>query len=135
VLALVGISRECNLVGKNRNSHANPGQEWVGSSGDIGVRGRPLQQKSRRTGSSRGGTHERYRSQMVLGIWVGTCFQEELNKVEVGHVARVACMMQWRSALWDRYSVEVGAVFNKLFCKDELDFTGRILDRIGQIGQ
>jgi hypothetical protein len=45
---------------------------------------------------------------MILCIWIGTYFQEEFNKVEVGDVARVACLLQWRFALWDRYSVDVG---------------------------
>jgi hypothetical protein len=51
-------------------------------------------------------------------------FQEELNKVEVGDVLPVACMIQGRCALWDRYSVDVGAVFKELFRKDELVFMG-----------
>jgi hypothetical protein len=61
---------------------------------------------------------------MIQGIRIGTGFQEVLNKVEVGHVDEAACMMQGRSAVWDRYSVDVGAVFNKLFCKDELVLMG-----------
>jgi hypothetical protein len=45
-------------------------------------------------------------------------FQEELTKVEVGHVAPVACTVQGRSTVWDQFSVDVGAVFNKLFWKN-----------------
>jgi hypothetical protein len=31
---------------------------------------------------------------MILGIWIGTIFQqEELNKVEVGHVEPGACQV------------------------------------------
>jgi hypothetical protein len=44
---------------------------------------------------------------MVLGIRVGTFFQEELNKVEVGHDARVASILQGRFAAWQRYSIVV----------------------------
>jgi hypothetical protein len=49
-------------------------------SGNIDVRGRPVQQKFGRTGKFRGGTHQRHQSHLVLGIWVGTSFQEELKK-------------------------------------------------------
>jgi hypothetical protein len=43
--------------------------------------------------------------------------------------------VQGRFAPESRYSVDVGAVFNKLFCKDELVHMGRIVERICQIGQ
>jgi hypothetical protein len=72
---------------------------------------------------------------MVLGIWIGTAFQEEFNKVEFGHGAPVACMVQGRCALWDRFKFDVGAVYNKLSCKDELVFMGWLVARISQIGQ
>jgi hypothetical protein len=55
---------------------------------------------------------------MVLNIWVRTCFQEELNKVEVDHVHPVACLVQGRLTLRKRYSVDVCAVFKKLFRED-----------------
>jgi hypothetical protein len=117
VLDLLGVIRVRNCFGKIRNSRANHGQEGRSrSSGNIGVRGRPVQQKFGRTGSTRDGIHQRCLRQIVQGIWIGAFFQEELNKVEVGHVAPVACIMQGRSAVWDRYSVDVGAAFDKLFC-------------------
>jgi hypothetical protein len=50
-----------------------------------------------------------YRPPMVLGLWIGTCLQEVLNKVEVVHVSPVACIVQGRSALWPRCSLDVGA--------------------------
>ena len=129
MLDLVGVVRECNLVGKIIDSlpHRSP-EGRSRSSGNIGVRGRPVQQKFGRTGSSPGGTHQRCRSRTILDVWVRTLFQQELDKVEVGHVARVACIVQvghvarvacivqGRGAVWDHYSVDVGAVFNKLFC-------------------
>jgi hypothetical protein len=46
---------------------------------------------------------------MILGIWVCTFVQEELNEVEVGHEVPGACLVQGGYALWDRYSVDVGA--------------------------
>jgi hypothetical protein len=72
---------------------------------------------------------------MVLEIWVGTFFQEELHEVEVGYVSPGACTVQGSFAVWDRYSVDVGAVFNELFCKDELIFMGGVVAGIRQIGQ
>jgi hypothetical protein len=107
------------LVGKILDSHLNIGQEGHSrSSGNIGVRGRPFQQKFGRTGSIRGGTNQRCQSKslMVLGIRIGTIFQQLLNKVEVGHDVRRACHVQGCFALWDRYSVDVGTVFNELSC-------------------
>jgi hypothetical protein len=62
------------------------------------------------------GIRQQCPSHMVPGIWIGTFSQQELNKVEVGHGVRIACLVQGRSVLWGRYSVDVGAVFNKLFC-------------------
>jgi hypothetical protein len=121
----LGVIRERNLaeqilgshwVEDSLNSRANHSQEGrSGSSGNTGARGRPVQQKFGRTGSIRGGAHQRCQSHMVLGIWIGTFFQEELNKVEVGHIVPGACNVQGRFALLDRYSIDVGAVFNKLF--------------------
>mgnify|MGYP002809901533 CR=1 FL=1 len=35
----------------------------------------------------------------VFGIWVRAFYQKKLNKVEVGHVASVACIVQGRVAL------------------------------------
>jgi hypothetical protein len=139
---LVGVIRECNLVsisGNSRakhgndcklvricgNSRANPGSEGLSrSNGNIDVRGRPVQQKFGRTGSVRDGNHQRCQSQIILCICIGTFLKEIFNKVEVCHSARVACPVHGRFALWARYSVDVGAVFNKLFCWDELVFVG-----------
>jgi hypothetical protein len=102
----------------------------------VDVRGRPVQQKFGRTGSIRGGTHQRCQSQrMVLGIWIGTFFQEELNKVEIGDVARRACIVQRCSTVWDRYSLDIRTAFNKLFCQDRLVCMGQIVARICHIGQ
>jgi hypothetical protein len=58
VLDLVGVIRECNTAGKIFNSNTNPDKEGLSrSSGNIDVRGRPVQQKFGRTGSIRGGIH------------------------------------------------------------------------------
>ncbi len=55
VLDLVGVIREYNFVGKIPDSETNPGQEGQSiSSGNIDVRGRPVQQKFGRTGSKLG---------------------------------------------------------------------------------
>jgi hypothetical protein len=117
VLHPAGVVRACNSVGKKNDSLPSPGQEGRSrSSGNIDVRGRPVQQKFGRTGRKISGSHQRCQSQMVLGIWVRTCFQKELNKVEVGHVVPGARVVQGRLTVWDRDSVDVGAVFNKLFC-------------------
>jgi hypothetical protein len=51
-----------------------------------------------------------------VSSWALDYFQKVLNKVEVGHEVRVACHVQGRCAV-ARYSVDVGAVFNKLFCR------------------
>jgi hypothetical protein len=73
---------------------------------------------------------------MARSIWIGTLFQEILNKIKVGHIARAAaCIVQGRSALYRYSSVDVGAVYNKLFRKDELVHMGRIVERICQISQ
>jgi hypothetical protein len=52
---------------------------------------------------------------------------------EVGHVAPAACNVQERLTV--RYSVDIGAVFDELFCKDELVFMGRIFARMCPTGQ
>jgi hypothetical protein len=127
VYHLIGVNRDCKFVENIHDSRANIGQEGRSkSSRDIDVRGRPVQQKFRRTGSTQGGKHQRYHPQIVS--------QEELNEVEIGHVAPVVCIVQGRFAVWARYSVDVGVVIYKLICKDELIFVGRILARIRQIG-
>jgi hypothetical protein len=48
-----------------------------------------------RTGSIRGRVHQRCPS-VVLGIWINLTSREVFNKVEVGHVARIACIVQGR---------------------------------------
>jgi hypothetical protein len=53
---------------------------------------------------------------IVWGIWIGTFFQKELNQVEIGHDARGACNVQRYADVWDRDSVDIGDVFDKLFC-------------------
>jgi hypothetical protein len=111
----LGVIRACTF-GIGGNKLANNGQEGRSrSSGNIGVHGWPVQQKFGRTGSIWDGYHQWCLPQMVEGIWIGTCFQEVINKVEVGHVAREACPVQRRHTLWDRYSVDVGAVLNEFF--------------------
>jgi hypothetical protein len=55
---------------------------------NSGVRSRPVQQKfGGRTESIIGSDHQRRQSLLVLGVWISTCFQQEFNKVEVGHDA------------------------------------------------
>jgi hypothetical protein len=63
---------------------------------NIDVRGRPVQQKFGGTGSKIYSKHQRCQSRVILGIWIGACFQKELNKVEVGRDAREACLAQGR---------------------------------------
>ena len=53
---------------------------------------------------------------MGLGVWIDSFFQQELNKVEVGHIARGACLVQGHFAVWARRSEDVGTAFNELFC-------------------
>jgi hypothetical protein len=73
-------------------------------------------------GSKLDGIHKRCPAQMVLGIWIGTNFEEKLNKVKVGHSGRVTCSVQGRIAVWKSDSVDVGAVFDKLSPQYELVF-------------
>jgi hypothetical protein len=80
-----GVIRECNLVGNMLESPTNPGQEGrSGRSGEIDVRGGPLEQKFGRTGSHLDGMNKRCHSLLILSIRIRTIFQEELNKVKVG---------------------------------------------------
>jgi hypothetical protein len=68
VLDLVGVNRECSFVGKHHDSLPNPGREELSRwSGNIDVRGRPVQQEFGRTGSMRDSIHQRCQSEMVLG--------------------------------------------------------------------
>jgi hypothetical protein len=113
---LVGVIKECNFVGKKLDSLPGPGQEGISRSRDsIDVRSRPVQQKFGCTWSKLGGTHQWRRPQIILEMWVCTFFQQELNKREVGHVVSGAYIVQGRST-HARYSVDVVAVFNELFC-------------------
>jgi hypothetical protein len=82
------------------DSPTNPGWEGIfGSSGDIDVRDRPLQQKCGRSWSQREGTHKRRQTLMILRIRIGALFQEELNEVKVGRRSRAACNVQGRNAV------------------------------------
>jgi hypothetical protein len=64
-----------------------------------------------------GSNHQRCQSLLLLGIRIGSFFfQEELNKIEVGLEAQIACTVQGRHA-GESYSVDVGAVFDKLFAR------------------
>jgi hypothetical protein len=113
VLDLVWVIRVFNSVGNILDIDTNHGQEGLSRSiGNIGVRGRPFQQKFGCTGTKRGGIFQRCQFRRILGIWIGAYFQEELNKVEAGHVALVACIVQRRYTVRDRYSVDIGALVN-----------------------
>jgi hypothetical protein len=81
VLDLVGVSRACTFIRNTLDSLPSHGQEECSrSSGNIDVRGRPVQKKFGSTRSIRDGPHQRRQSEMVLGIWIGTFFQEYLTK-------------------------------------------------------
>jgi hypothetical protein len=72
--------------------------------GNIGVRGRPVQQKFGRTGMDT----------VPVLPWIGT-FQEVMSRLVTFQSMPCARAL----GPWDQYSVDVGAVFNKLFCKDD----------------
>jgi hypothetical protein len=58
VLDRVGVIKERNFVGNILESETNLGQEGLSrSSGNIGIRGRSIQQKFGRTGSTWDGKH------------------------------------------------------------------------------
>jgi hypothetical protein len=110
------VIREYSFVETIPDSLPNLDQERRSrSSGNIGVRGRPVQQQFGRTGRIRDSKHQRCQSQISLGIRVRTFLQQELNKVEVAHDAPVAGIVQRCFISMGRYSVDVGAVFNQLF--------------------
>jgi hypothetical protein len=52
----------------------------------------PVKHTFGRTGSICDGIHQRYLPDMVLGMWIGTCFQKILNNVEIGHVEPLTCI-------------------------------------------
>jgi hypothetical protein len=69
---------------------------------------------------------------MVLGIWIGTFSRRYSTKSRLVTLPEKHALC--KGVAWDQYSVDVGAVFNKLFW-DELVHMGRIVERICQIGQ
>jgi hypothetical protein len=103
----VGVIRWRNLVGKNWERD----QPWPGGRSD-----RVVILASVVTSSAEIWPHREHpawytsmvSSQMVLGIWIGTCFQQELNKVEVGHVAKSSMPRArgvCRMVFWDSVDV------------------------------
>jgi hypothetical protein len=113
---LVGTIMQFSTVEKVLDCRLKHVQQGFSRSVDdvnVNVRGRsrrPLEEKFGCTGSHRDRRHDWCYSLIILDIGTGTIFQEELNKVQVGHHARVACNMQGRNTVWLRVEVGVGSV-------------------------
>jgi hypothetical protein len=101
---------ECALFFFNVYTYNGTGTR---SSGNIDVHGRPVQQKSGRTGSKLGGIHQRCQ---FPGSWTfGSAPTSRRYSTKSRLVTVHAGNVLGRFYRWARYSVDVGAVLNKLF--------------------
>jgi hypothetical protein len=114
-LGLSGVQ----LSRKIFDSHPHPCQKGRSrSSGYIGSVVGQVQQNLAAPGHHSGDEHQ-VPSLYVLGVWISTCCQGSSTKSSWSRCPN-SMPCAGRDAVWDRYSIDVGAVFNKLFCWDEL---------------
>lgn len=79
--------------------------------------------------------HQRRLALVILSIWIGTIFQEELDEAEVGSNSRAARSVRGSKYGWMRRSVDVGAVSDQLMCQGELIHLSQGVIRIHQLSQ